>query len=296
MQRLRMGGIVLVSWFVFDMPRAWADPPAAPDPAVVQTLLRQLDERSFPRRQEADLKLRQLGLGVVPLLRQERNLRPALEVASRLDSIIDDLLGLKWHEDLAVAQEEARRTGKLLLVVSTLGKPNGHGALAALALQAKTLSDLEVLDKLQRDFVLVWNDHLSDDWYEMVYQSERALPTFRPDQVTGYTEGRGFQTLRIFFATPDGKILSRLHGFHDAACLLREARAAGQLQDYFRNGLPPVRIAAATLGVAPISAFPWLGRQSLDPVLLGRAKFYLEPLKPVLAEFSSETNAAPPHS
>jgi len=289
MQRLRIAGFVLAGWLVFLIPNAQAAPPSAPDRSVVQTLLRQLDERSYFRRQEADLKLRQLGLGVVPLLRQELDQRPALEVVSRLECIINDLLALKWHGDLATAQNEARRTGKLLLVVSTLGKPNGQACLAALALQAKTLSDLEVVDTLQRDFVVVWNDHLSDEWYDAVYHAGSGPPAFSAQQVAGYAEGRGFQTLRVFFATPEGKILARLHGFHNAESLLSKAR---QLQDY--DG-PLLAGNAPANRATPFGDLPTLRRQGYYPALLGWAKSY-PGLEPVLAEFSRETNVMPPYS
>jgi tetratricopeptide (TPR) repeat protein len=65
---------------------------AEPAPALVQALVKQLDDSRLPVRQEAESKLRRIGSRVVPQLREELNKRPPLEVRRRLENIIDELL------------------------------------------------------------------------------------------------------------------------------------------------------------------------------------------------------------
>lgn len=98
-----------------------------PEPTLeqrVQALARQLDDPSFEARQQAEEDLRQLGIAVVPLLEKELQKNPPLEVARRMQGIVQHLGKISWHKQDA-AFLEARRTGKPVLVFSTIGEANG---------------------------------------------------------------------------------------------------------------------------------------------------------------------------
>jgi hypothetical protein len=276
-----------------------ADPPPPPDLAHVQFLLDQLDHNDYARRKQADQALRGLGVGVVPLLREQLRARPPLEIVLRLESIIQDLTRLNWHQDLARAREEARRSGKMLLVVSALGKPDdGLCSLAVRAFATKTLTDLDVIATLERDFVLCWHDHLTENWYQAVQELEGSLPTFGMDQIAAYAEGRGSDNLRIYLARSDGRILRRVLGVVRPAGLLEEARRAGQIRDYLQNGSPRSQSAGAiswrTLLASP--GISLLQSHDFDPALLDRASFRPELLEPVLTEFAKRSNNPLPHT
>lgn len=106
--------------------RLWA--PAAPEPRFeerVQSLVRQLDDPRFEARQQADEELRQLGIAAVPHLQAELKKHPPLEVARRLEGILHHLGKLAWHKEQDAAFIEARRSGKPVLVFSTIGEVNG---------------------------------------------------------------------------------------------------------------------------------------------------------------------------
>jgi hypothetical protein len=105
--------------------RSRSDTPATPETEQVRALVRQLDDRRFATREEADRALRKRGLGIVPRLRQELTGPVTLEVQRRLERIIADLIRLDWHRDLAAAVREASKSGKPILAFSTMGTPDG---------------------------------------------------------------------------------------------------------------------------------------------------------------------------
>jgi hypothetical protein len=275
---------------------ARADPPPLPDRAGVQFLIGQLDHPEFARRLQAEQNLRGLGVGVVPLLREELRNHPPLEVVARLDDIIQDLVQLRWHDNLVRARAEAQRSGKMMLVVSAVGKPGGLGSLAARAFEANSLADLEVIATLKRDFVLLWDDHLSEKWYEAFHEFDGQVPSYSADEVASYADGRGSENLRVYFARSDGRILGRHHGFASPASLLKQARAASQLRDSLQNG---VRKADSMLPWRAI-LFPRdmnsLQRHAFEAALLDRVAYYPEPLEPVLSEFAKQSNTPLPYT
>src|SRR5262249_49947651 len=129
-------------------------------PETIQALVKRLDSPQFPERQEAECRLRELGIGIVPQLREELKKRPPLEVVRRIDGIIEHFLRIPWFDEWDEAMREAKTTGKPLLVLSTLGKRGGASSLASQALLARTFTDLELVDYLKKNFIMVWHDHL----------------------------------------------------------------------------------------------------------------------------------------
>lgn len=115
---------VVLGWAAVCCLSPWAAEPA--DPAErVKALVRQLDDQRFATRQQADQELRGLGIAVVPLLQKELEARHPLEVTRRLESIVAELSRIPWKTEISVAQEEAGRTGKPILVFSTIGDVDG---------------------------------------------------------------------------------------------------------------------------------------------------------------------------
>ena len=210
-----------------------AIPTKPPEPALVQALVRQLDDPRFSARQQAEHKLIALGIGVVPQLRQQLQTRPPLEVYRRLEGIIDELARIKWHHDLDEARRAASRTGKPILVLSTLGNPDGNGSLASRALLSRTFTDLELVDYLNRHFVAVWHDQADVRWDELSLLAGGPLdgtpPEFRAEEVAAYAEGRGAPILHSYFCTPEGRVVFGLQGFWGKARYRAEADFARQL-------------------------------------------------------------------
>lgn len=222
-----------------------------PDTRQVRGLVKQLDDLRFPVRQDADRQLRELGIGAVPLLRQELASRPSLEVFRRLESIVDDLAQIRWRYDLTDALKEAQQTGKPLLVFSSLGKSDGTGSLATQAMVARTLPNLELIHFIGQHYIPVWHQQLDDTSLvdELLPRLEGLDPDYTAAQIRHYEEGRGVRNLRTFFCTPEGKVFRRLEGFasadqylartKDARRLLESVRAvpAGQRAELLRTTL-----------------------------------------------------------
>lgn len=210
-----------------------------PDAGQVRTLVRQLDDQRFPARQEADRQLRELGIGVVPMLRQELARRPALEVSRRLEAIVDELAQIKWRHDAQKALQEAKRTGKPLLVLSSLGRSDGTGSLATQAMVHRTLGDLRLMHFISQHFIPVWHQQLGDGIldFELLPRTQGLDPDYSAEQVRNYEEGRGERNLRTFFCTPDGKVFRCLEGFASAASYLAQVKDARHLLEDTR-GLP----------------------------------------------------------
>src|SRR5262249_22359048 len=156
--------------------------------------------------------------------------RPPLEVARRLESIIDELANIRWHDDVSDGMREAAESGKPLLVLSTLGKP-GSGALGARALLARTFDDPELVDFLKKNFIMVWHDHLPTTWPEAggFLFGTVSQPDFTAEQVQAYAEGRGTEIVYSYFCTADGKLRYCLRGFWQKERYLAEARFAAQV-------------------------------------------------------------------
>lgn len=107
---------------------------AAPTPALAQPpddeiarLVAQLDDADFRIRDRATRQLHEMGLDAVPRLRKAAEESPSAEVRTRLADAITRVTRVGWRSDLAAVRSEALRTGKPILVVSTLGPPTGFG-------------------------------------------------------------------------------------------------------------------------------------------------------------------------
>ncbi len=230
---------------------------AAPEPERVQALLRQLDDRRFSARQEADRALRGLGIRVVPQLRDALRLKLPLEVARRIDSIITELTTLPWRNDVAQALQEARRVGKPVLVFSTLGKVGGDvTSLGAEAMRQRTFTDLDVIDYLRTNFVLVWHDQAPADLYTDFMLVGLPL-TFSSEKIRTYPEGKT-GSHRTLFCAADGTVVSQLEGFRNPGRYLADARAAHELS--LRLPLQPEsRAALPKLNPMPFKPQPLAG-------------------------------------
>jgi hypothetical protein len=226
-----IGGVLLAATPV------GASPLPAPDADQVRALVRQLDDPRFAERRAADQALRRLGIGVVPQLRAELQNRPPLEVARRIELIVNELALLKWHGDLDEAMSKAERSGKPLLVFSTIGISGGLNSLATKAMEAATFDDLELVDYLNQNFVLVWHNSMHTDRFSVFDNPERYVPTYTADQVSSYAEGRGHEWTHTYFCTPDGRVTHHLAGFWKPQRYLAEARFARTLMTEVSGGL-----------------------------------------------------------
>src|SRR5262249_47690759 len=155
-------------------------------------------------RAEADRLLHRLGVGAVPLLREELRTPASLEQRRRLERLIADLTRLPWHDEPQAAVREARRTGKPLLGFSTLGAPGSFGCLGSTRMRTVPFAALDVVDPLRQHFVLLWHDQTYD----------LAAPPAAADAAPAgdYPEGGGGGNLRTFFCTPDGTVFRYLEG------------------------------------------------------------------------------------
>jgi hypothetical protein len=104
-----------------------AAPAAPPSDAEFAHLVAKLDDADFRARDAAARRLREAGLDAVPRLRKAADESPSAEARARLADVIAGITRLAWRGDAAEARAEAKRTGKPILFVSTLGGPAGFG-------------------------------------------------------------------------------------------------------------------------------------------------------------------------
>lgn len=116
--------LVVSAGAAFAVPAPALTPP--PDDAIAR-LVAQLDAADFRARERATRRLLELGWDALPRLRQAAEESPSAEVRTRLADVITGITRVGWRSDLAAVRSEARRTGKPILVVSTLGPPTGFG-------------------------------------------------------------------------------------------------------------------------------------------------------------------------
>jgi hypothetical protein len=116
--------LVLSTGAALVVPAPALTPP--PDDEIAR-LVAQLDADDFRVRDRAARRLREVGLDAVPRLRKAAEGCPSAEVRTRLTDVIAGITRLGWRSDLAAVRSEALRTGKPILVVSTIGPPTGFG-------------------------------------------------------------------------------------------------------------------------------------------------------------------------
>ena len=116
--------VVLSFGAVLVAPAPALTPP--PDDEITR-LVAQLDADDFRTRDRAARRLREVGLDAVPRLRTAAEESQSAEVRTRLADLIAGITRMGWRSDLAAVRSEALRTGKPILVVSTVGSPTGFG-------------------------------------------------------------------------------------------------------------------------------------------------------------------------
>ena len=85
-----------------------------------------LGSHDYARRTGAQKELIKLGSEHVPALRGALAEAKDPEIRTRLQRIIRTLTTPNWLTDLAQARRQASRTGKPILVFSTIGAPDGY--------------------------------------------------------------------------------------------------------------------------------------------------------------------------
>ncbi len=210
-------------------------------PEVVDRLIRQLDDPRFPARRQADLDLRALGIEAVPSLRKELEKRPPLEVRRRIEGILEELAVIRWNDTLDDGLRAAAASGKPLLVLSTLGARTGIASLTTQALRQRTFTDLELVDFLNKHYVVVWHNQLPPGFEDILalpanqFLMAGPLPHSGDDDVVAYHDGRGAGNARTFICTPDGRVCHYFEGFREADAYRKEAHVGREVARAIRN-------------------------------------------------------------
>jgi hypothetical protein len=91
----------------------------------LRRLVNDLGDSRYTVRRQAEGALRRQSALVLPLL--DKQATQNLEQRMRLERVLSELRRLPWHHDLPAAQQEARTSGKPMLVFSTFGEVHGFG-------------------------------------------------------------------------------------------------------------------------------------------------------------------------
>ena len=112
-------------------PKATSSAPGARNPDLrlspkAIALVEALGSDDYAQRAGAQQALIKLGYAHVAALRGALAETKDLEVRTRLRRIIRTITTPNWLTDLDQARRQARRTGKPILVFSTIGAPDGY--------------------------------------------------------------------------------------------------------------------------------------------------------------------------
>jgi hypothetical protein len=83
-----------------------------------------------------------------------------------------------------------------------------------------TFADLDLVEHLQKHFILVWHNQSPDMGMQGVQQK------YTPAQAKAYPEGGGGGNVRTYFCLPDGRVAYYLEGYWRGDSYLAEARFA----------------------------------------------------------------------
>lgn len=101
------------------------DEPKAAPPDDLAPLVAQLGDRDFQTREKAHKALAAKGWPAVPRLQTALDEATEPEVADRLQRILAGITKLNWLVKPDDAVTAARKSGKPILVFSTIGDPDG---------------------------------------------------------------------------------------------------------------------------------------------------------------------------
>lgn len=92
-------------------------------------------------------------------------------------------------------------------------------------LRENTLANAEVLGELHNHFIVAWDNLLPE-----LYPDTGGPPKgYNPEHVASVPEGAGGGNIRIFFCTPDGKVVHQVIAYWKPESLLAEIRFARRL-------------------------------------------------------------------
>lgn len=95
-------------------------------------------------------------------------------------------------------------------------------------MRADTLADAEVIGYLNQHFVIAWSN-LLPELYGNADPNAPAPPNYNPDHVKSVPEGAGGGNIRVYFCTPQGRVVHQVIGYWKATRFLEEARLAVEL-------------------------------------------------------------------
>jgi transposase len=89
-------------------------------------LVSRLEDESAAERDKAQKAILALGREALPGIRKHLEKTQDAEVRQRLQVILDYWTKIRWERDAAAALERAKQEGKLVMVFSTIGEPDGY--------------------------------------------------------------------------------------------------------------------------------------------------------------------------
>src|SRR5262245_34749064 len=129
-----------------------------------------------------------------------------------------------------------------------------------------TFADPRVVDLLNEQYVVVWNNHGPDR------AAKGQQTVYGADEMAAYPEGGGGNNLYTVMAAPDGTLLNVLTGFWSASTLLEElefSRGLTRENRGERQGARQIALRQATLKLA--ADFPGdVGKRPKDSAVVRR--------------------------
>jgi hypothetical protein len=113
--------VVLVVGLVGCVPEE-LPPPAKDD---ISPLVAQLGDRDFRTREKATRELTAKGWDAVPAMQKALDKATEPEVAERLEKALTAITKLNWYAKADEAVAAATKTGRPILMFSTIGDPDG---------------------------------------------------------------------------------------------------------------------------------------------------------------------------
>lgn len=101
------------------------DEPSAPAKDDLAPLIAQLGDRDFQTREKATRELTAKGWDAVPAVQKALEKATEPEVAERLERVLAATTKLNWYAKADDAIAAATKTGRPILMFSTIGDPDG---------------------------------------------------------------------------------------------------------------------------------------------------------------------------
>jgi hypothetical protein len=160
-----------------------------------------------------------------------------------------------------------------------------------------TFSDPEVQKLLDTQFVLTWHNQAQDLFPGKPGSPADQQPAVSEHYLRTFPDGAGGGNVRMFFCTPDARIVHSIEGYYRPATFLAEVAFAQQLMAVAGDAAElRLRVAARQAGLDRELGTPEVAGAAPQRALLGVLRSNLERLAQRLLDLPDRYMVSAPHA